>query len=647
MPKPIETLLAAAILLFAGVSAQAQSGASAQGEQQAGSSGVVRLAQPQSTVQGKAATGPKDTRRRQPGQDQDAQDRRGRFDDGSQSWPPEAPLSEFEQFVNRLAATAKTPRTVEGEILNPIRRFGSELGNARADADTDGGASMAPDDYVLGAGDEVLLNIWGSVEGNLRLKVDRTGALAIPRIGSVPVSGVRFSELRPLIVRSVGRQFRQFDVSVALGDVKAVRVFVTGYVQRPGSYSVGGLTSLLQAVMQAGGPNAVGSFRNIQLRRGKDVVTQLDLYKLLLEGDRSADRALRSGDVIHVGAVGTQVAVIGSVNNPAVFELKSGDNLGEVLRMAGGLSAVANRGAAALYSFDDKQGQALSHLDLDRERNRGLRNGDVLVVGSAADLARPAADVSKRVRVDGEVRRPGDYVLPAGSTLRDAIAAAGGLTSSAFLYGTEFTRESVRASQQENYDRVLRELETEFNRAAVSRKELVVPPTEDQVRIKNGQLRLIENLRSFKPTGRVVLQMTPESRDLPPIALDDRDRLYVPSRPTVVNVYGSVFNGGSYEFTEGRRLRQYLDLAGGALRSADTDSTFVVRANGSVVSGRNMHGGWIFADSDLLARVGALPGDTVFVPENLARVSWTQEAKDWAQILSQFGLGAVALKNLK
>lgn len=647
MPKPIETLLAAAILLFSGVSAQAQSGASSQGEQQAGSGGVVRLSQPQSTVQVKPGTSLKEARRRQPGQDQDGMDRRGNRDDGSEPWPVEAPLSEFEQFVNRLAATAKTPRTIEGDILNPVRRFGAELGNARADADSDGGASMAPDDYVLGAGDEVLLNIWGSVEGNLRLKVDRAGALAIPRIGSVQVAGVRFSELRPLIVRSVGRQFRQFDVSVALGDVKPVRVFLTGYVQRPGSYSVGGLTSLLQAVMQAGGPNAVGSFRNIQLRRGKEVVTQLDLYKLLLEGDRSADRALRSGDVIHVGPVGTQVGVIGSVNNPAVFELKSGDNLGEVLRMAGGLSAVANRGAAALYSFDDKQGQALSHLDLDRERGRGLRNGDVLVVGSAADLARPASDVSKRVRVDGEVRRPGDYVLPAGSTLRDAIAAAGGLTPSAYLFGTEFTRESVRLSQQENYDRVLRELETEFNRAAVSRKELVVPPTEEQVRTKNGQLRLIENLRSFKPTGRVVLQMTPESRELPTIALDDRDRLYVPSRPTVVNVYGSVFNGGSYEFTEGRRLRQYLDMAGGSLRSADTDSTFVVRANGGVVSGRNLHGGWIFADSDLLARVGALPGDTVFVPENLARVSWTQEAKDWAQILSQFGLGAVALKNLK
>lgn len=560
--------------------------------------------------------------------------------------PAPAP-TEFELFVSRMAMTPKSTFDKDGDPTVIVRRFGVDLVVGAIADEADDGPSLVPDDYILGAGDEVLLNLWGSVEANLRLAVDRTGMIAIPRVGSVSVNGLPFSELRRVIAQRVGQQFRNFDLSVALGQVKSVRVYVTGFVQRPGGYPVSGLSTMLQAVMVAGGPSAVGSYRNIQLRRGDKTITTLDLYDFLLKGDRSADRLLRGGDVIHVGAVGPQVGVIGSVNNASVFELRSGETVGDVLRMAGGVSAIANRAAAALYSFDDKAGQALKSVDLQKEQGLELKHGDVLRVSSVADLARPGVGLSKRVRIEGEVLRPGDYVLPAGSTLRDALAAAGGLTSEAFLYGAEFTREATRISQQENYDRALRELETEFNRAAVTKKEKVVPPDETAIGRSLNQLQLIERLRSVKPTGRIVLQFSPQDRELPALALEDRDRLYVPGRPTSVNVYGSVFNGGSYLFANGRDLGQYLSLAGGATRNADADSLFVVRANGSVVSSRNSRSGWTFSGGGAVEVLAALPGDTIFVPENMTKISWTQEAKDWATILSQFGLGAVALKNLK
>ena len=237
--------------------------------------------------------------------------------------------------------------------------------------------------------------------------------------------------------------------------------------------------------------------------------------------------------------------------------------------------------------------------------------------------------------------RPGDYVLPAASTLADAIRAAGGLTSGAFVFGTEFTRDSVRVTQQENYERALRDLETEFARQGAQRTS-----TADQAAAANSRdlatTRLVERLRAVRPTGRIVLQIDPQAPSLPELALEDGDRVYVPPRPTTVGVFGSVFNGGSYLYTGERRVDDYLRLAGGPTRGADIDSAFVIRANGSVESNRQGQTGWL-SRGTRLASVRAEPGDTIYVPEEIDKTTFVQAAKDWTQILYQFGLGIAGI----
>jgi protein involved in polysaccharide export with SLBB domain len=161
-----------------------------------------------------------------------------------------------------------------------------------------------------------------------------------------------------------------------------------------------------------------------------------------------------------------------------------------------------------------------------------------------------------------------------------------------------------------------------------------------------GTTRLIERLRAVRPTGRVVLDLTDASRDLPTLPVEDGDRLYVPARPNTVGVFGSVFNGGSYLLKPGNSIDDIVKLAGGPTRGADTGSMFVLRANGSVVSARQSSSGWL-STGNSLASTAALPGDTVFVPEELNKTTFVQEAKDWTQILYQFGLGAAALKTIK
>ncbi|MCX2865142.1 SLBB domain-containing protein [Paucibacter sp. PLA-PC-4] len=630
------------------VTAQAIPGVS--NDQLPSGGGVVRLQQPQPGQQTNNKARSERSKGRSSSQRSD-----GSSVDGDADLLGSRPLyrpSEFELLVRQLAGVARnsTGERIEEED-QLIRRFGAELVTKKHDdresEDPNEGPNLVPDDYVLGPGDEVLLNLWGSLEATLRLTVDRSGRLAIPRIGTVSLVGVRFGDLRHVIRQRVATQFRNFDLSVALGEVRAIRVYVTGFVQQPGAQSISGLSTVLHALMAAGGPTAVGSYRVIQVRRGGAVISTLDLYDLLLKGDRSADRSLRNDDVVHVAAVGPQIGVIGSVNHPAVFELKAGETLGDALSMAGGLSTVANRNSAVIHRLDERAGQAVRDVNLAKDATQPLNNGDVLRVLSMADVARPALRQSKRVRVDGEVQRPGDYVLPAGSTLRDALSAAGGLTSEAFLFGVEFNRETVRLRQIENYDRALRDLEAEFNRAALAQKEKSAPSNVDFTAARNtGQFKLIERLRAVQPTGRVVLQFSQSDTTIPELALEDGDRLYVPARPSTVNVYGSVFNSGSYLFSRDRTLDQYLSLAGGLTRTADKTSVFVLRANGTVISNRGTRSGWGFGGG-LVESMQALPGDTVFVPEEIYRTEFAQDLKDWAQILYQFGLGAVALQNLK
>jgi protein involved in polysaccharide export with SLBB domain len=234
-------------------------------------------------------------------------------------------------------------------------------------------------------------------------------------------------------------------------------------------------------------------------------------------------------------------------------------------------------------------------------------------------------------------------VLPAGSSLQDAIQAAGGLTPEAFLFGTEFNRESVRLAQQESYERKLLDLETEFKKSGNG------PKIDDRPEDKNmrvlEQYKLIERLRAVKPSGRVVLQFAAKDSELPALMLEDGDRVYVPAKPTTVSVYGSVFNAGSYLFTPGRELDEYLRQSGGPTKGADKSSVFVVRANGEVISSRERKGGW-FSGGDI-GGLQAMAGDTIVVPEEFQRTASMQEAKDWAQILYQFAVGVATVKAIK
>jgi protein involved in polysaccharide export with SLBB domain len=270
----------------------------------------------------------------------------------------------------------------------------------------------------------------------------------------------------------------------------------------------------------------------------------------------------------------------------------------------------------------------------------------VLRAFSAVDSALPVQRQNKRVRVEGEVLRPGEYVLPPESSIADALAAAGGLTDKAYPFGTEFNRESVRRTQQQNYERALRDLETDLARNTSAQRTRQRRRGRGSQPLATRPMRASSAaLRGQRPTGRIVLQMEPTSRELPPLALEDGDRLFVPATTDGGGRVRQRLQRRQLPVRRGRALDDYLNLAGGPTRGADAGQHLRDPSNGSVVSVLQQ-GSWLRRGT-ALSRVKAEAGDTVFVPEEMNKTTFIQSAKDWTQILAQFGLGVAAINSLK
>jgi len=271
-------------------------------------------------------------------------------------------------------------------------------------------------DYVVGPGDEILLRVWGQVNLNLELMVDRNGAIYIPQAGNVSVSGLQFKQLPAFLKSNLGRVFRNFDLTVSMGQLRSIQVFVIGQARRPGTYTISSLSTLVNVLFASGGPTAQGSMRHIQLKRGDAVVSEFDLYDLLLKGDKSKDARLLPGDVVFIPQAGPQIAIAGSIRNTAVFELKDEHTVGEALKMAGGLASTADLKRVVLERVTIDHQREVLELSLDAVGKAvAIREADVISIRSL----NPRFD--RTVTLRGNVATPGRFAWHEGMRLRDII----------------------------------------------------------------------------------------------------------------------------------------------------------------------------------------------------------------------------------
>lgn len=276
-----------------------------------------------------------------------------------------------------------------------------------------------PTDYTLGPGDEVLIRGWGSIDIDFRAIIDRNGLITIPTVGAVVLGGVKSGEVENVIRAAVGRLYKGVTLNVNFGQLRAINIYVVGQAQRPGTYTVSSMSTLVTALFASGGPNANGSMRRVQIKRGGKVVAELDLYAFIAKGDKSSDMKLHDGDTIYIPPAAGYVALVGTINTPAIYELRgAGDTVSSVLDFAGGLPVVANPRRASLERIDarDRQPRSVEQFQLDAAGlAKVLKDGDLLNVTSITPEFSNA--VVLRGNVDQSLRAP----FKAGMRISDLI----------------------------------------------------------------------------------------------------------------------------------------------------------------------------------------------------------------------------------
>lgn len=304
------------------------------------------------------------------------------------------------------------------DISTALRPFGYEFfQDAAIRVITDRKDIPVPSQYIVGPGDEVKILLWGRVNAQHNLVVDRNGNITIPNVGPIPVAGMTFEQMsKQLITQS--QQMVGANIDITMGALKTVPIFVLGDVKRPGAYTIGSFSTVTDALLIAGGPTGIGSMRNVQLKRKDRVITAFDLYDLFLKGDKSKDVILQAGDVVFVPVAGPLVGLAGNVKRPAVYELRDKLDLQSLFDLAGGIIPTAYMQQIQVERIIRTERQIVIDIndkDFTKAKDFILQDADLIKVFNIVDR-----EVNV-VFLDGNVKRPGKYEYKAGMRLKDLI----------------------------------------------------------------------------------------------------------------------------------------------------------------------------------------------------------------------------------
>lgn len=405
-------------------------------------------------------------------------------------------------------------------------------------------------DYLVGPGDEIVIRGWGQVDINLNVVVDRYGAIVLPKVGNINVAGIRYSELQGYLKQAIGRVFRNFQLNVTLGRLRSIQVFVVGQAKRPGAYTVSSLSTLVNTLFASGGPSITGSLRHIQVKRNGALLAELDMYDFLLKGDKSKDISLLPGDVIYIPPVGHLSAIAGSVNNPAIYELKNDAvTLAELIETAGGLSTTAAGGKVRVEHIDNRKLRNVEEFPLSPAGlERPLKDGDVVKVDSIS------GQFGNAVTLRGNVANPGRYPWKEGMRVSDLIPELDALIVPAY-WASQNNAYRVEAVGENNLRTVVKRNQNEINwdYAVVERLK------KEDMSTALLPFNLGKAIAGKDAESNILLQ----PGDLVTIFSQSDIQIPLANRSAYVRLEGEIANAGVYKALPGETLRALVARVGG------------------------------------------------------------------------------------
>lgn len=411
-----------------------------------------------------------------------------------------------------------------------------------------------PSDYAIGPGDELIVKIWGQIESNVSIVVDRGGVVDIPKVGPVSVAGVRYQDLAQHLKSAVARVYRNFELDVSLGKLRSLQIYVVGRAKKPGSYTISSMSTLVNALIASGGPAANGSIRHVQLKRGSLTISEFDMYDLLLKGDKSKDVQLLDGDVIYIPPVGALAAITGSIGNAGIFELGKQDTLEDLLNFAGGLTNTASGKTVSVERIHERTVRKVDEFQLDKlGLAKPIQDADLITVYSIS------ARFDNAITLRGNIAIPGRHPWHEGLRISDVIP-----TKETLITDTYWANQNQAAQLNAASDKGLR---NEVKRV---------------IEEVNWDYAVIERLNSKDLTamlipfelGKAVVEHDPaqnlllEAGDV--ITIFSKNDIQVPAanRTKYVLLQGEFLHAGLYQIQSGETLSQLVRRIGGVTSSA-------------------------------------------------------------------------------
>ncbi len=513
-------------------------------------------------------------------------------------------------FIERAFSELQAPLTVDRRL----KQFGYSLFD-------DPSSTFAPvqdipvgPDYVIGPGDTLFVNMWGLVESNFQLVVDRNGEVYLPKAGPVRVWGLKFVDMESRVRDQLNQYFTRVNVSVTMGPLRTMKVFILGEVIKPGAYTVSSISTVTNALFAAGGPSTQGSLRDIRVIRNNQVIARLDLYTFLLEGSREGDERLLPNDTVFIPPIGQVVALAGYVKRPAIYELKGDTTLAKLLDMGGGLTILSYVKRVQVERVIERHRRVVLDQEFTDPKDFEAQTASFpLQEGDFVSVYPIDRSLFSFVGLEGNVRRPGTYSLKPGMRVKDLVEQAEGV-----LPGTHMARADLaRFHDRRQYELVGIDLGAalagdaaqnlplnEFDRLIVYHQLDVQPrplvqitgtvyrpgvfeltpkmrvsdlvfrgnPTR-QASLKNAEMYRADpgtSVRVIRLDLERILENPGSDIDL---YLTDRDHIFIRQlaegvEKRTVTISGRVKYPGEYAITQDERLSSLIERAGGFLPDA-------------------------------------------------------------------------------
>ncbi|HDM8191470.1 SLBB domain-containing protein [Vibrio harveyi] len=482
-----------------------------------------------------------------------------------------------------------------------------------------------PADYTVGAGDEIVIQLFGKENTTHRLRVNRAGIINFPSLGPVQVAGMTFSDVRDSLNQRVKEQMIGVRSDISLGEMRTMQVFVMGDAYKPGAYTVSALTTISQAIYYSGGFSESGALRNVQLKRNGQVIRKLDMYDLLLKGDARNDIRLLPGDVVFIGALGNTISIDGEVNRPAIYEIKPGETYKQAIQMAGGFTANAYSDQIEVKRYAAKGARDALTLNFSQSHDQQTKVKD----GDAVNVLKKSEELTRYVQIEGDVRHPGYIEWKSGLRIADLFQSVDTSFNSTAdvsyavvvreinpqrdieVYQVNLANAILSPTSKDNLKLNSRDRILVFNRfnnedldALADQETITKAKTLEQAQLQAQQEQLKEQevmsssvavssaapLKKASKQSKIVFRGKEITKDdfealkqntrrtlLAPVLLQLQQQSRLGLAPQIAEVFGEVKHPGRYPITPRMTISTLIEAAGGLTYNAFTINAELAR----------------------------------------------------------------------